>query len=92
MFIFINEGLMIKTVLLVIFIFLLFLLYNQGLRWVYIPKSIFPRDFEKTENNSENNEKNQQKNNFFNNKKYSLFPKWAVGKYKQVTNNEPLSI
>ena len=92
MFVFINEGLMIKTVLLVIFVLLLFLLYNKGLRWVYIPKSIFPKEFEKTENNSENNEKSQLRNTFFNNKNYNLFPKWAVGKYKQVTNNEPLSI
>ena len=82
-----NNTLIVNTVLLILVCFMIFLLLNKGLRWVYIPYSIFPKNFEIKENEVKNKKKEKHKY-MFNNEDYNLYPSWAEGKYEQTTNNQ----
>ena len=86
---FMKESFMMYTILLAIILFSLFLIFNRGLEWVYIPYSIFPRNFEVTDKDLKTVKK--KKENHFNNQNYNLYPSWARGKYAQETNNKPIS-
>ena len=83
-----NNTLIINTILLILVCLMIFLLLNKGLRWVYVPYSIFPKNFEINEKEMKKEKKEKHKY-MFNNEDYNLHPSWAEGNYEQTTNNQP---
>ena len=81
------NTLIVNSILFILLCFMVFLLYNQGLRWVYVPYSIFPKDFEINEMELKKEKKEKHKY-MFNNEEYTLYPSWAEGQYEQTTNNK----
>ena len=80
-----TDSFIIKLSIIIIIMVLIFILINDTNN-VYIPYSIFPKNIDVKIDNKKNKIK-MLKEDFFNNNNYKLEPSWAVGKYKQETNN-----